>query len=97
MRVIYKFPMMKFSVYNNQCAKSEGAAMSLLGGGGDLEMQGVDLLQMIEMCPICCEEIREDDMIVYLPCNVRHVYHTLCIRLWLRKNSNCPLCKTEVI
>ena len=30
-----------------------------------------------QVCSICCEDMLED--VVYLPCNVMHVYHALCI------------------
>ena len=30
---------------------------------------------------------------VRLPCN--HLFCSYCIRLWLRKNSTCPLCKSQ--
>jgi len=55
--------MMRYDVYKEQF--HEGA----------IEMQETASLKE-EPCPICCEEVKDTDDIVYLPCNVRHVYHT---------------------
>lgn len=31
-----------------------------------------------------------------MPCHPNHLFHTLCLRPWLEKNKNCPLCKYTV-
>jgi len=55
---------------------------------------GIDKETII--CPICCDEIKRCQNLVYLPCNVQHVYHPTCIKMWLSKHDYCPLCKTEL-
>ena len=52
-------------------------------------------------CSICLEEFSEQDPISYitpLPCRdtTLHIFHTSCIKSWLRKENKCPLCKEEV-
>ena len=47
-------------------------------------------------CIICMDKLRESDLVSPLPCHVNHLFHTACIRPWLLKNRNCPLCKREV-
>jgi hypothetical protein len=49
------------------------------------------------MCSICYEYMQGKDIIVVLPCNVKHVYHTNCIKKWLDTHDKCPLCNTNVI
>ena len=48
----------------------------------------------IEECPICLEDYSFNNKICYLPCF--HVFHSKCIKNWLNKSKNCPLCNTEV-
>ena len=32
-------------------------------------------------------------LVCSLPCNVLHMFHPDCIRMWLDKSAACPLCK----
>ena len=41
-------------------------------------------------CPICLETDTEQK----LKCN--HSFHDECIRKWLKNNSSCPCCRTNV-
>jgi len=45
-------------------------------------------------CSICLEEYKEADECVFLPCF--HKYHSECIKTWLKKNNNCPICKSTL-
>jgi hypothetical protein len=79
---------MKYSIYNKQVEKAKvkiGLLMEEIEEGGKM------------LCPICCEVMNSEDFVVYMPCNIRHFYHSECISVWLRKNDNCPLCKTLVL
>lgn len=31
-----------------------------------------------------------------LPCDIRHLFHTDCIRSWFERDNICPLCKTPI-
>ncbi|CAK9164749.1 unnamed protein product [Ilex paraguariensis] len=42
-------------------------------------------------CVICKEEMREGRDVCELPCE--HLFHWLCILLWLRKRNTCPCCR----
>lgn len=46
-------------------------------------------------CSICLAEYIENDNLMMLPC--RHTYHTLCVREWLERHTQCPLCKQDVL
>ena len=48
----------------------------------------------IKICPICLDNYKIDDKIIYLPCF--HLYHSKCIKKWLKCSKNCPLCKKEI-
>ena len=43
-------------------------------------------------CPICLE--CDDDSFTKLNCN--HMFHTKCIKIWLRNHNTCPYCRTLV-
>lgn len=45
-------------------------------------------------CMICLGEFSEEDACRRLPC--RHVFHTSCVDEWLRRCTDCPICKDNV-
>ena len=47
-----------------------------------------------ESCVICMDEYKEGDRLFVLPC--KHEYHRDCVKDWLVKQRNCPLCRKEV-
>ena len=48
----------------------------------------------IKKCAICLDNYKVGDKISYLPCF--HLYHSKCIKKWLKCSKMCPLCKKEV-
>lgn len=46
-------------------------------------------------CPICINDLKPGDSIRRLP-GCRHAFHRSCIDLWLLRNGDCPLCKSNV-
>ena len=46
-------------------------------------------------CMICLEEFKKRDKILTLPCDW-HYFHAKCIRPWLVKNQQCPVCRKVV-
>lgn len=50
----------------------------------------------IEDCPVCLEDFKEGDKVSPMPCDVRHVFHTSCVKKWLKKQHICPLCKKGI-
>ncbi|KAK9274205.1 hypothetical protein L1049_019019 [Liquidambar formosana] len=58
---------------------------------GELEglVEGTD-------CSVCLNEFQEDESLRLLPkCN--HAFHLPCIDTWLKSNSSCPLCRSNII
>ncbi|TYZ64264.1 hypothetical protein PybrP1_003129 [[Pythium] brassicae (nom. inval.)] len=47
-----------------------------------------------EICPICLIEFEDDEDVRNLPC--RHIFHVPCIDEWFRRNTSCPMCKSDV-
>ena len=45
-------------------------------------------------CIICLENYVNGDDSITLPCI--HIFHTSCIKTWLKENSLCPICKNEI-
>uniref|UniRef100_A0A6M2DY72 Putative ring finger n=1 Tax=Xenopsylla cheopis TaxID=163159 RepID=A0A6M2DY72_XENCH len=45
-------------------------------------------------CSICLESMREGQCTLITKCN--HLYHRICLNLWLRTNSSCPLCREQI-
>lgn len=47
-----------------------------------------------DCCSICRENFKDKDIITELPC--KHFYHKYCIKLWLKREFNCPYCRKIV-
>lgn len=45
-------------------------------------------------CPICLKMFEKGEKVSTLPC--KHKFHSLCVKTWLAKSSNCPLCRHEL-
>ncbi|KAJ7298701.1 hypothetical protein O6H91_Y478300 [Diphasiastrum complanatum] len=51
------------------------------------------LQETVVKCSICQEEYEEGDNLGYLDCG--HSYHAICIKQWLVKKNQCPVCKAS--
>lgn len=47
-----------------------------------------------DVCAICTDNYKENELITVLPCN--HSYHKTCIKIWLKSNANCPICREDL-
>jgi len=48
-------------------------------------------------CTICWADFRDNEEVTPLLCDDRHLFHTACIELWIRKGHNtCPLCRKQI-
>ncbi|KAK9804312.1 hypothetical protein WJX72_006270 [[Myrmecia] bisecta] len=52
-----------------------------------------DLVRCDGICIICREEMAATSRNKKLPCN--HVFHLHCLRSWLERQQNCPICRTS--
>lgn len=46
-------------------------------------------------CPICLDELCIGDYVRTLEC--QHLFHGPCLETWLKKSSECPVCKTVLL
>ncbi|XP_026857921.2 E3 ubiquitin-protein ligase Praja-2 isoform X1 [Electrophorus electricus] len=44
-----------------------------------------------QCCAICCCEYVTEEVATQLPCH--HMFHKICVTLWLRKSGTCPVCR----
>ncbi|XP_021654703.2 RING-H2 finger protein ATL11-like [Hevea brasiliensis] len=52
--------------------------------------------QISDECAICFEKFKEEDECrMFLPSCI-HIFHKVCIDLWLSKDNSCPLCRVEL-
>lgn len=47
-----------------------------------------------EVCNICQDDLRNDDLVIRLPCF--HAYHSKELIKWLKVSIYCPSCKTNI-
>ena len=50
--------------------------------------------ETLEGCPICYTDYEPGHKINHLKCN--HAFHVDCLKLWVEKSRNCPVCKAEI-
>ena len=46
-------------------------------------------------CLICLDEFKDGQKSIILPCI--HIFHSDCIKKWMKKENFCPLCKNKII
>ncbi|XP_043714631.1 RING-H2 finger protein ATL40-like [Telopea speciosissima] len=44
-------------------------------------------------CTVCLGTLENEEIVKVLP-NCKHIYHVQCIDMWLNSNSTCPVCRT---
>lgn len=50
------------------------------------------------MCVVCTEEFKSEDLIVQLHCHKSHIFHASCIEKCLNSGNNlCPLCRAPIV
>ena len=54
-----------------------------------------DLARADHTCIICREDMPEGSHSKKLDCN--HVFHMKCLRSWLERQQNCPVCRSPVV
>lgn len=59
------------------------------------ELLAITLPDESHLCVICLDEIQVGNHLRALPC--QHVFHSHCIRVWLRRKNACPCCCQKVI
>ena len=53
----------------------------------------------VDTWSICLESFKNDPdkLLIFLPCDKRHIFHEECILSWLHRKKQCPLCKKRII
>ncbi|ONK68902.1 uncharacterized protein A4U43_C05F17230 [Asparagus officinalis] len=46
-------------------------------------------------CPICLSAVEEEEMVRVLP-NCKHLFHVECVDMWLHSHTTCPVCRSTV-
>ena len=47
-------------------------------------------------CSICLSTLENEELVIQLKCNNRHIFHTKCLEEWLKHQEKCPLCRSEI-
>jgi len=74
--------------------------LSSVAGGQRLSRDEVEALPKVcfeeeerRSCAICLESYKRGELLTALKCD--HFFHSDCISLWLRRSTQCPLCRTS--
>ena len=61
----------------------------------DLEEEEKEAIE----CSICFEDDTEDDKMISLSCDKKHIFHIACIKKWANSDrsaaNTCPLCRQK--
>ena len=49
-----------------------------------------------ETCSICMRDFEAGERVKRLPCGAAHHFHECCVRQWLVRSAQCPLCRADV-
>ncbi|KAL7066517.1 zinc finger, C3HC4 type domain-containing protein [Cryptosporidium serpentis] len=69
----------------------------LYNGNNTMDNEYIKYITLGKACPICVQDINDNDNIRILPCDVRHIYHKDCIDGWFQQNNACPICRSDVV
>ncbi|KAI9986532.1 hypothetical protein PInf_025482 [Phytophthora infestans] len=58
-----------------------------------LSPTSVGSIENEDICPICLIEFEDGEDVRNLPC--KHIFHVACIDEWLKRNTSCPMCKSN--
>ena len=88
-------PMMNMPIPMMPPAPYNGLDPNLLNNLPETKIKDVENLDPEKKeCVICLEEFKNDDLITSLPCI--HSFHTHCIKSWLQRVNECPVCKFQI-
>jgi hypothetical protein len=50
-------------------------------------------------CPVCLSSVKSNYTVLHeeKPLEQRHVFHTACLREWIKINPTCPVCRIDVV
>ncbi|KAH9075076.1 hypothetical protein Ae201684P_003761 [Aphanomyces euteiches] len=54
----------------------------------------IDVRKNARECVICQVDVEVGAEVVRMPC--QHVFHTECIKQWLKIRNSCPICRVEI-
>ncbi|CAD8075480.1 unnamed protein product [Paramecium sonneborni] len=49
------------------------------------------------ICIICWDSFKKDECYSRLKCNQNHIFHTTCIKIWIKTNITCPVCRSQLV
>ena len=79
--ILYIYTKNKYKIYYEYYLKNKNLKEKLIKDDNDI-------------CSICLENLK-DKKCVILSCE--HIYHKVCIKMWLKNNDNCPNCRINII
>ena len=69
--------------------------LAILNGLPEMSIDTSKLDDEKKSCMICLEDYNNGDKATTLPCI--HLFHTNCIKNWLKKQNSCPICKFKLV
>jgi hypothetical protein len=83
-------PLSRTALNNLAISHYKAPTVAAAAAAADCEAQSEDA----DSCPICFCEYFEGQALITLPC--KHFFHKECIRIWLKRDATCPMCKLDL-
>ena len=58
--------------------------------------QYTNTLHSCRECVVCMQIFTENEEVICLRCDPRHIFHSECLKRWLRINNTCPICRQSI-
>ena len=89
------FPSNPNNISQNESNLNKGLEQKIINNLPETKIKDVSKLTSEKRnCVICLEEFMKDEYLTCLPCI--HAFHSKCIKEWLKRSKECPICKFKI-
>ena len=89
------FPIFNNYSSSNESEENEGIDQITIDSFPISKIKDIEKLdEEKKKCLICLENFKQGEYTIILPCI--HIFHSDCIKKWMKKKNLCPLCKFKI-
>lgn len=88
-----------FATAGDQLRRGEQPTFSEIMSASELIEMDVNALKSMRQaaqCVVCCADFEVGERLCKLP-GCGHIFHEECVRAWLQRTANCPICRCDLV